>query len=698
VSDTRGISQSFAKGAAWGAATWIVYGIVEAVLSISIQLWRFPEMEVLVWQWRWIAMFLGVYAIIGLLLGAVGGLLLTAKRGEIEGDHRIFAVWTVSLAFAANLVRAWPPARSELIVLFVAVALVGAFSLALLSANWRKPIRFLASPWTVALLLLGVPCLSRELLTPQDSSAIKIGASFGLVFVILACAAFWNAFRQDHRGDLRGQGLLGTAVLGLFVIAASAARRGAPARFDAAAAAPDKPNVLLIVMDTVRAGNMSLYGYQRDTTPNLRQFAQTATVYKRAIAASDFTLATHATMFTGLYPDWNGAIQSASPGTIALPLHPQHATVAEMLRSMGYWTVESAANYGFLAPWTGLTRGFAVSDLTRPVVLSSKDRPFYLREMARRMLGFFVNTGPLDQPSRISSDINRRAIAYLEQIKANSKPFFLFVNYMDAHTPYVSAPPFDTRFGSSRRLNPSDLHDVKLRVDGGKRRLRPEESRALMAAYDGGIAAEDTAIADLLHRLRELGLYDKTFIIVTADHGDTFGEHDLMDHFLGFVYQELVHVPLVVKYPGQHEGKTSDELVSQVDLMPTVLDALGVMPPSELQGRSLLKPSGPEEIVYSRGTRSPLVGLGNQRFEGQRRAIFSGSLKLITWTAGPPELYDLAQDPQELHNLYASDDPRAIDLTQRIEKWAAAMPRQNLQPTKLDKSAAEKLRSLGYVQ
>src|SRR6185369_11061413 len=130
-------------------------------------------------------------------------------------------------------------------------------------------------------------------------------------------------------------------------------------------------------------------------------------------------------------------------------------------------------------------------------------------------------------------------------MKPGGAPFFLFLNYMDAHTPYVPDPPFDTRFpGLDSHVNPYELHDLKLQVASGKRRILPNEKAHLIAQYDGGIAEEDAAIGLVLNRLRELKLYDNTLIVITSDHGDTFGEHGLADHFLGFVYQDLVHIPL----------------------------------------------------------------------------------------------------------------------------------------------------------
>jgi arylsulfatase A-like enzyme len=309
-----------------------------------------------------------------------------------------------------------------------------------------------------------------------------------------------------------------------------------------------------------------------------------------------------------------------------------------------------------------------------------------------------VDIATLDKNTLSAADINRRALPLLDQ--ARDVPFFLFLNYMDAHTPYVPGPPFDSRFpGSDPHIEPASLNQLMLQVDCGKRQLTASEKRHLMAEYDGGIAAEDLAIETVLKRLRDLGLYDNTLIIITADHGDTFGEHDLMDHFLGFVYQDLVHIPLLIKYPGQHNPAESDDLVSQVDLMPTVLDLLKAAAPAQVQGRSLLRPApNSGGVVYARGTRSSAVGGANPRFLGLRRAVFSGSLKLIAWTKGPSELYDLAADPTEQHNLYSPDDPRAVELSHRLQNLVADMPHHDFQSLKLDKSTVERLKSLGYVQ
>ncbi len=648
------------------------------------------------WQWLLFGLLLLVYGACGFLLGAICGAALFRVHQRNSSVPQIVSVWTLCSAFSLNLMFLPSLTRSEQVALAIALVLVVAFSAALFSNRLSMRIKSWASPWPVSLLLVGVPWVTREVLTANDSSLTKAGFAaivFGIVVILGILARPLN----------RPAALLAsvTVVCAVFGISATLVNPEPSIRVEGRArSSPDKPNVLLIVMDTVRADHMSIYGYPRDTTPRLRDFGNAATIYTRAIAGSDFTLASHAAMFTGLYPDWNGAIQSTSGNLIAVPINNQHATVADLLGSLGYWTAEVGANYGFLAPWTGLTHGFALSELRGPVDLSSYERPYYLREGVRRVLGRYVNFANLDRSAMTAQDINQRALKVLNQAHEKQVPFFLFLNYMDAHTPYLPSAPFDTRFGGGiRKVARAALHDLKLKVDRGERKLLPAEARNLVAEYDDGIAEEDSALGALFQRMREMHIYDQTLIIVTSDHGDTFGEHDLMDHFVGFVYQELVHVTLLIKYPGQRSAARSHDWVSHVDFLPTILECVHAQLPSGLQGRSLL---GPEPtggaVVYSRGTRSPLVGLGNRRFDGLRRAVFSQDMKLISSTAGPPELYDLRLDPHEQHNVFEPNSPLAERLSERLNKWIAAMPHPKRTLPKYDRSAVERLKSLGYVQ
>jgi arylsulfatase A-like enzyme len=676
-------------GAAWGAFVWLAYGLVEFTLSTGIQLWRNPEMEILGWQWRLIAMLMGAFGLIGLTLGAAGGI-------AAPGSPRIFASLSLALVFAGNLLLGWSLGRSEYIALAAAIFVSVSLASALVSKKMRARFQFLTSPWTVSLLLLGSPWVSREALDSTASPALKMTLSVLFVLAVAVTAAVFGRFTNRRALAMRAAGLFGVAILTVSVAAAFAGAQDSVAQPAAPVEGRSSPNVLLIVMDTVRADHTSLYGYERDTTPNLRAFADHATFYSRAVAVSDFTLPSHASMFTGVYRDWHGAFRLG--GENPQPLNPDRPTLAEVLSSHGYWTASSVANFAYLARWTGLTRGFAVTETGRPVDISRANQAFYLRRVAKRLLRLTADTAALDRETMTAADVERKTRGLLARAKSGRAPFFLFVNYMDAHYPYVPDPPFDLRFPGKGELSPS-VDDWRRQATLKEHPLTPAERSNLVSQYDGGITEEDASIGRLLGRLRELGLYDNTLIIITSDHGEAFGEHDLLRHEIGFVYQNLVSIPLIIKYPRQLDPRRSDELVSQVDFMPTILDLAGIPMPAALQGVSLVAAERDRtRVVYASANGLNRVARVNPKFAGTRHAIFAGSLKLISSTSGPTELYDLNADPGEEHNLYSSGDPRAVELSRRLESWVASMPHGKVRTKRLDPATRERLKSLGYVQ
>jgi arylsulfatase A-like enzyme len=270
---------------------------------------------------------------------------------------------------------------------------------------------------------------------------------------------------------------------------------------------------------------------------------------------------------------------------------------------------------------------------------------------------------------------------------------------MDAHYPYVPPAPFRGRFA---RLEPTSkavasYNELKNSVNAGRRRVETTQKTVLTAQYDSGIAYVDSQVGILLSRLRELGLYENTLILITSDHGEAFGDHDTIGHTVTSVFQEGSHIPLLVKYPGQHEGSRSDALASHVDILPTVLEAVRAPFPAFLQGQSLRSPRSASEVVF---TEARSIGSHEKdaRLRGVRRAIVNGNTKLVTWSAGEPELYDLAADPGERVNRYHPDDPLAVSLLARMNAWTATIPRQLAKPAKLDKSTSDRIRSLGYTQ
>ncbi|MBV8842597.1 MAG: sulfatase-like hydrolase/transferase [Bryobacterales bacterium] len=695
-----GLSRNLLSTAVYSCSAWIAFFAVELCFFIGPELFQNPDMTIMSWQWLAIVKLATAYASAGILLGAAARLFLwlVGLRDHGVAHYSFCAVVPLILVFSANLVRLWTLPESEYFALIIGAALAFAFAAALRWPPWKRVFLPFSGPFTVSLSLLIFPWIDRDIRGPNHSTWARIGLPLIVLITILAGASLKGRLRPGLASSPLAAAITASVVFG--ALASVSEIRGTSSNLpDSPSASSGQPNILLITLDTVRADHLSVYGYERDTTPNLREFARGATVYAHAVATSDFTLPAHASMFTGLYPAWHGARYSRTSKPGLQPLAPRHTTLAEVLRSHGYWTAESAANYAFLGPWTGLTKGFGVSDWTRPVQHGRSDDRFYLLPHVLDLPG--INSTFFERNYRKATDITASGQKLLARAKANEKPFFLFLNYMDAHSPYVPGPPFENRFAENSAPAPSvarnerRLDILSYQVNSGRRTLRPREALFLMSHYDEGIAAEDAALGSLFEDLRRLGLFDNTMIVVTSDHGEGFVEHGVLGHRVGSVYETHLHVPLLIKYPKQQTAARNDLLVSQVDIMPTILDCAGIPMPVASPGRSvqrlnnmLAHPVFAESLGVERDTK----------FHGWRRAIFDDRMKLIDSPAGAPELYNLEADPDERNNLYTPGNPRAQQLLESLETWFASAPRESAKPKALDKSTLESLKSLGYVQ
>jgi arylsulfatase A-like enzyme len=465
----------------------------------------------------------------------------------------------------------------------------------------------------------------------------------------------------------------------------SARHLAIPSLMEPSAPDPHRPPVVLISLDTTGTDHLSAYGYSRNTTPFLIDFARGATLFRNATAASDMTLSSHASMFTGVYPSWHGAhAYSNAPGAYA-PLDEKLPTLAGILSGSGYTTAGAAANYFVSRRW-GLTRGFQFFSSPEPILLHRTDRLFPLRSWIGRLLGLFPE---FESTYRTSPEINQDAFNVLAQRAFSSRSFFLFVNYMDAHVPRMPPASYRDRFPHAGKSRDMEWYRKTMaEFSAGKRRLSESEYLDLVAAYDAGIAYQDAEFHDLIERLKAQNLYDRSLIIVTADHGEAFGEHRLFAHGTG-VYGVETHVPLVVKFPNQKSGNMVDTAVSGVDLMPTILEVAGCELPPASQGVSLAHTVTYREVL-SESFPTPELGSSLDRVE---RSIQSGGAKLIVNSKGKHELYDLDRDPQELAPLGA-----ASPLNERLRAWIRTMPAMSQKPTPQDAQAMRRLKTLGYVQ
>jgi arylsulfatase A-like enzyme len=269
---------------------------------------------------------------------------------------------------------------------------------------------------------------------------------------------------------------------------------------------------------------------------------------------------------------------------------------------------------------------------------------------------------------------------------------------MDAHWAYRPPPPFDVRYPGKDDSLTQEISELEKLVLTLRRGVTQKERQHLISQYDGELAYLDFQLGRLFARLKELGLYNSCLLIITSDHGEAFGEKSLLKHATS-VYQDQVHVPLIIKYPTITKKSVVNEFVSLVDLMPTVVDVLGYEVPPGVRGQSLLKlehTNGREVISESFATGSRR-GM-HPRFRRVERAIFLGTFKLISSTNGKRELYDLSKDPHEQHNLYRADDPVSQQLEAKLDEWVKSVRPRRGQPAKLDRETLDRLKSLGYVQ
>jgi arylsulfatase A-like enzyme len=462
---------------------------------------------------------------------------------------------------------------------------------------------------------------------------------------------------------------------------------------------PGAPNIILITMDTARQRHFSIYGYERDTAPNLQRLVEGATLYTRAIASGDMTLTTHASIFTGMYASQHKAYYDAPASPEGRPLDDKFLTLAEMLSERGYLTLGVVANYAYLSKDFGLHQGFQHYDDREPAPFLGEAPHYYLRQAVRNLFTGFATPYEFDQKYRRAEDINAEVFTLLDKVHKRGRPFFLFINYMDAHWPYLPPPPFDTVYpGKEENFTTTRYYALKEKVMKLERKLEEKERRHLVSQYDGGIKYLDFHLGKLMARLHELGLYENSLILVTSDHGETFGERELLEHSVS-VYQDQVHIPLIVKHPNSKEQKVVNEFVSVIDIMPTVFEVVAEEIPGNLPGQSLLRREpGNSRIIISESFPNHHFIQWHHRFDRFERALFSWPFKFISSTTGKKELYDLSKDPNETANLYDSNVAEAQNLEMLLEQWLNTMMLESDSPAKLDKQTLDRLKSLGYIR
>jgi arylsulfatase A-like enzyme len=429
------------------------------------------------------------------------------------------------------------------------------------------------------------------------------------------------------------------------------------ARFRASAPDLKAPNVLLIVMDTVRADRLSLHGYHRDTTPNLVRLARRAVRFEQARATAPWTLPSHASMFTGRWPHDLGVAEN-------IPLDMTYPTLAEFLSSRGFATGGFVANAFFCNAWYGLGRGFErYEDFYGDEVVVSLTETLRSSRLGH---GLLVMTGhPLlaNRRRKDAARINRDFLSWLSAVEG--QPFFAFLNYFDAHFPFVPPDGFDRHFGSRPR-SPTDMATLLEWNERTRNKISGHDVELGSDAYDDCIAYVDQELGNLIDELESRGLLDRTLVIITSDHGESMGEHGVFGHGKS-LYNEEVQVPLLMIPPGGlSSGLSVRQPVSLREIPATVVDLLGARNDSPFPGRSLApfwsgRPSEtilqPDSVISEVSVwQKASIDLGMPRaFRGRVSSLVAEGKVYIRNADESEELFELYEDPEQVNNLARSD-------------------------------------------
>lgn len=512
------------------------------------------------------------------------------------------------------------------------------------------------------------------------------GCALGAVVIYVLTVKLLGVVLRRRRGALLlrplGTPLCLLALLGLLLSAAKLAHAKPDTQppISRPAAKEGAGNVLFVVVDTLRADHLPVYGYAPGKTPTLDRFATDAVRFEAAFANASWTRPSFASILSGRFP----ASHRTMAKNDALP--DELVTLPEALRDGGYRTFGVVTNYN-VAPFFNFHQGFDQYAYLEPnFVLGANDTAAKLSLIqaarqtieATRAKHGFIEVGSAYQDA---ATVNRALLSLLDHPNPATAPFFGFVAYMDPHDPYYPHPYNGTAY--SRAAHPKP---------------KPEEAAELIKLYDGEISYWDQQFGVLLDELRKRGLYEDLTIVVTSDHGEEFNDHGGFWHGTT-LYDEALHVPLLIKLPKNRlHGSVVRHVVQSIDLMPSLLALTGVAVPKGVQGQDLF--SHHESVFAEESLEGNVLSA--------LRVLRAGSaVKLIEANAGNPrglptrELFQLDRDPQEQVSVVA-EDPELMTWTQnalQTQQRSAAeghAAQRNVNIT-ADSAAAERLRALGYT-
>jgi arylsulfatase len=431
---------------------------------------------------------------------------------------------------------------------------------------------------------------------------------------------------------------------------------------------PMQPSVILITVDTLRADHLGSYGYPKDTSPNIDQFAQEALLFENCLSHAPETRTSIASILTGFLPHETGVLHD-------FPLPADVDTLPEMLERVGYKTLAVVSNYVLQGQY-GWDQGFIVYDDTMT------DSEAGMRRW----------------PERIAERTTDRAIQLLSQYQKDR--LFMWIHYQDPHGPYTPPDRFAKLFEEANRGPRLLTVNRTLSGLGGipvhQQLSANRDYYHYVSRYDGEIRYLDAEFQRLIDAVKTLGLYEDSLILFTADHGEGMGEHNFYFSHIGYLYNALTHVPLIIRHGTNLIGRRTD-FVQHIDIVPAILTALGLEIDPRFRGRDLRQQHWMNKEIVAEA-RSPFDK------DGDKSSVVVDGLKLIhTIQSGRDQLFDLQADPHEEHDLAhdARYRERLEDLRARLNRIRTEDllgVRRATQPRRLSEEEKRKLKSLGYVQ
>jgi len=540
-----------------------------------------------------------------------------------------------------------------------------------------------------------------------DPNTIALWTAPSVIGLVLYAAGVWLNARKPGAGPVGGVALVGvilavpllrTAMVGGLATVDTSERPAAPA---------GAPDVVFVVLDTVRAKSMSAYGYERPTSPNFDAFAAEGALFTKAQAPATWSLPAHASLFTGHFPSSHNTHLEHRFLDDRLP------TIAEAFQQEGYQTLAFTANT-HISDSFGLTRGFDWTD--QAWITGAGGRGFTFIYRLVDAMGYAAEDKGGGQVAKNVQD-------WMAKRGADDGPAFVFINFLEAHFPFHQLPDeFLWKFTEHSETELREASEVAFGAMFG-RALTDEELHEIHSPiidmYDSGVLYSDHLFGEVLKAYDGAGRLDDTIIVVLGDHGEMTGEHGGHGHAIG-MYQENLHVPLAIRWPkGIEPGTTVDRVVSTAGVYPTLMELIGSEPLGPTQAKSLVSEiegtaTGPdwalsehfEEDMLLRRYGDDVVDAMDPLItpRGRHRAFRLGDWKLVQTTARDTYLFDLDTDPAEERVLPGTHEEaqRLADELDLLAMGIAVPPLdadlEGGEIPELDPAAMEQLRALGYIE